>query len=131
MRKTETIRTKLVENMSNSKDFWKYILKIDSVSMPFSNTIDQAVGSERVSEIFLTKYKSLFNSVPTCDITDRINCSFCYQLCLMQCCSGVYNCLIDAGNAFDRVYWGKHFSTQIEKNVSFIFIRLIFDSYTS
>ena len=41
--------------------------KIDPVSKSFSNTIDQAVGSEDVSEIFLTKYKALFNSVPTGD----------------------------------------------------------------
>ena len=27
----------------------------------FTNTIDQTVGSEQVSEIFLTKYKTLFN----------------------------------------------------------------------
>ena len=33
----------------------------------FSNTIDHVVGSEEVSEIFLTKYKALFNSVPTSD----------------------------------------------------------------
>ena len=53
--------------MSNSKDFWKEIYKKDLVSKSFSNTIDQAVGSEQVSEIFLTKYKTLFTSLPTCD----------------------------------------------------------------
>ena len=63
-RTTETIRTKLAENMTNSKDFWREIKKIDPVSKSFSNTIDQAVGSEEVSEIFLTKYKALFNSYP-------------------------------------------------------------------
>ena len=57
--KTETIRTKLVENKSNSKDFWKQIVKIDPVSRSFCNTIDQAVGSEQVSEIFLTKYNPI------------------------------------------------------------------------
>ena len=43
------------------------IQKIDPVFKSFSNTIDQAVGSEEVSKIFLTKYKALFNSVPTSD----------------------------------------------------------------
>ena len=43
--------------------------------------------------------------------------------------SDIYSCLIDTSKAFDRVHWGKLFSTLIEKNVSFIFLRLIFDSY--
>ena len=37
--------------------------------------------------------------------------------------SDVYSCLIDASKAFDRVHWGKLFSTLIEKKVSFIFLR--------
>ena len=43
--------------------------------------------------------------------------------------SDVYSCLIDARKAFDRVHREKLFSTQIEKKVYFIFLRLIFDSY--
>ena len=43
--------------------------------------------------------------------------------------SDVYSRLIDTSKAFDRVHWGKLFSTLIEKKVSFIFLRLIFDSY--
>ena len=40
--------------------------------------------------------------------------------------SDVYGCL---SKAFDRVHWGKLFSILIEKKVSYIFLRLIFDSY--
>ena len=43
--------------------------------------------------------------------------------------SDVYSCPIDTSKDFDRVHWGKLFSTLIEKKVSFIFLRLIFDSY--
>ena len=43
--------------------------------------------------------------------------------------SDVYSCLIDESKAFDRVHWGKLFSTWIQKKVSFILHRLIFDSY--
>ena len=42
--------------------------------------------------------------------------------------SDVYSCLIDASKAFDRVHWGKLFSILIEKNVSYIFLRLILTS---
>ena len=41
----------------------------------------------------------------------------------------IYSCLVDARKDFDMVQRGKHFSTQTLKKVSFIFIRLIFDSY--
>ena len=45
------------------------INKIDTLELYLADlaAIDQAVGSEEVSEIFLTKYKALFNSVPTND----------------------------------------------------------------
>ena len=43
--------------------------------------------------------------------------------------SDVYSCLIDASKAFDRVHWGEHFSILIEKKLSYIFLRLVFDSY--
>ena len=66
---TKIIGTKLVDNMSksNSKDFWKELQKIDPASKSISNTVDQAVGPERITEKFLTKYEELFNSVPTSD----------------------------------------------------------------
>ena len=43
--------------------------------------------------------------------------------------SDVYSCLIDASKAFDRVHWGELFSLLIENKLSYIFIRLVFDSY--
>ena len=41
---TEIIRTKLADNMSNSKEFWKELQKIDPASKSISKTVDQAVG---------------------------------------------------------------------------------------
>ena len=43
--------------------------------------------------------------------------------------SDVYSCVIDASKAFDRVHWVICFSILIEKKVSYIFLRLIFDNY--
>ena len=44
-------------------------------------------------------------------------------------CSNVYSCLLDASKAFGRVHWGRLFKILIERKVSFLFIRLLFDSY--
>ena len=48
----ETTRTKLAENIANSKDFWRELSKIDAIPKSISNTIDQAVGPEKISDIF-------------------------------------------------------------------------------
>ena len=53
--------------MSYSKDFWKELQKIDPASKSISNTVDQVVGPEQITENILTKYEELFNSVPTFD----------------------------------------------------------------
>ena len=47
---TEIIRTKLADNMSNSKDFWKELQKIDPASKSISNTVDQAVRPEQITD---------------------------------------------------------------------------------
>ena len=65
---TEIIRTKLADNKSNSKDFWKELQKIDPASKSISNTVDQAVGPEQITDKFLTKYEELFNTVPTSNL---------------------------------------------------------------
>ena len=43
--------------------------------------------------------------------------------------SNVYSCLLDANKAFDRVHGGILFKIIIERKVSFLFIRLLLDSY--
>ena len=53
--------------MSNSKDFWKELQKIDPASKSISNTVNQAVGPGQITEKFLTKYEERFKSVPTSD----------------------------------------------------------------
>ena len=63
---TKIIRTKLAD-MLNSKDFWKELQKIDLASKSTSNTVDQAVGPEQITEKLYTKYEELFNTVPTSD----------------------------------------------------------------
>ena len=45
----------------------KELQKIDPASRSISNTVDQAVGPEQITEEFLTIYEDLFNSVQTSD----------------------------------------------------------------
>ena len=63
---TEIIRTKLAD-MSSSKDLWTELQKIDTAARSISNTVDQAVVPEQITDKFLTKCEQLFNSVPTSD----------------------------------------------------------------
>ena len=43
--------------------------------------------------------------------------------------SDVYCCLLDASKAFDKIHYGKLFSTLLQRNVNVYCIRLIVDSY--
>ena len=43
--------------------------------------------------------------------------------------NNVYSCLLEASKAFDRVHWGRLFKILLERKVSFIFRRLLLDSY--
>ena len=43
--------------------------------------------------------------------------------------SNVYCCLLDASKAFDKIHYGKLFSTLLQRNVNVYCIRLIVDSY--
>ena len=66
--KQEIQKRKLVENISNSKDFWSEILKINPSSKLISNTIDQANGNHEITQLFYHNYRSIYSKVPTDDI---------------------------------------------------------------
>ena len=60
-------KTKLANNIGNSKDFWQEIKKINPNARLTSNTIDEANGASEISKLFFNKYRSLYNRVPTSD----------------------------------------------------------------
>ena len=67
-RKTETIRTKLVEKHVKQQRFLeRNEKKLIQYQGHLAIQLIRRIGSEQVSEIFLTKYKTLFKSVPACD----------------------------------------------------------------
>ena len=43
--------------------------------------------------------------------------------------SNIYCCLLDASKAFDKIQYGKLFSTLLQRNINVYCIRLIVDSY--
>ena len=49
--KQEIQKRKSVENISNSKDFWSEIKKINPSSKLISNTIDQANGNHEITQL--------------------------------------------------------------------------------
>ena len=56
---------KLAENISSSTHFWKELKKISPANKVTTNVMDNAHGDKNVMELLLTKYKTLYNSVPT------------------------------------------------------------------
>ena len=66
--KQEIQKRKLIENISNSKDFWSEIIKINPSSKLISNTIDQANGNHEITQLFYHKYWSIYSKVTTDDI---------------------------------------------------------------
>ena len=66
--KQDIQKRKLVENISNSKDFSLEIKKIYPSSKLISNTIDQANGNHEITQLFYHKYRSIYSKVPTDDI---------------------------------------------------------------
>ena len=60
-------KQKLAENMSSSTNFWKELKKISPANKVTTNVMDNAHGDKNVMELLLTKYKTLYNSVPTRD----------------------------------------------------------------
>ena len=57
--------SKIVANLWNSKNFWTEIKKINPTSKAISSSIGEANGAKDISKLFLEKYRSLYNTVPT------------------------------------------------------------------
>ena len=61
--------------MSSSTHFWKELKKISPANKVTTNVMDNAHGDKNVMELLLTKYKTLYNSVPTSDDElQHLNC---------------------------------------------------------
>ena len=66
-RKQKHQRSKLAEHFYDPKMFWSEAAKISSAHIQLTNIIGKASGPEAISQFFLKKYKTLYNSVPTSD----------------------------------------------------------------
>ena len=64
-KKFETQKHKIAANLGNSKNFWTEIKKINPTGKAISNSIGGANGAKDITKLFLEKYRSLYNSVPT------------------------------------------------------------------
>ena len=80
-------KQKLAENMSSSSNLWKELKKISRANQVTTNVMDNAHGDKNVMELLLTKYKTLYNSVPTSDD----------ELQHLNCIIGHLNCIIGNG----------------------------------
>ena len=72
-------------NIANSKNFWTEIKKIHPTGKAISNSVGEANGAKDIYKLFLEKYRSLYNSVPTDEnelnsLRDVIDCNITEQI---------------------------------------------------
>ena len=60
-------KRKMAESVStnNQRDLWLETKKLTSIKMPSTHVVDGACSPEDISEVFVTKYETLFQSIPT------------------------------------------------------------------
>ena len=61
----EVQKQKIAETVRNSSQFWSKLKKINPSHRISTLKIDNAVGKVEIAELFVEKYKYLYNSVPT------------------------------------------------------------------
>ena len=50
---------------NNQRDLWLETKKLTSIKRPSTPVVDGACSSEDISEVFVSKYETLFQSIPT------------------------------------------------------------------
>ena len=72
-RERESIKSKMAESVSTNKqrDICVDTKKMLSGKKPSINSVDGACNSEAISEVFASKYESLFQGTPTEPVTVR------------------------------------------------------------
>lgn len=66
-KKLNNQKIKLAENISDPKEFWKELKKLNPANKITTETMDNVNGNENITNILYDKYKTLYNSVPTSD----------------------------------------------------------------
>ena len=56
-------KEKLTENFTNSKLFWNNVKNINPVNKTVPNVLDNKIGSQEITKLFVKKYKTLYTSV--------------------------------------------------------------------
>ena len=64
--KDQRIANKLATKVFNSRpnEFWNNVRRMKGNFTSLPNTIDRVTGSKNISELFASKYRDLYNSVP-------------------------------------------------------------------
>ena len=64
-------KRKMAESLStnNQRDLWLETKKLTSIKRPSTHAVDGACSPEDISEVFVSKYETLFQSTPT-DVND-------------------------------------------------------------
>ena len=66
-RECEAMKSKMAESVStnNQRDLWVETKKLVAGKKPSINTVDGACNPEEISEVFASKYETLFQGKPT------------------------------------------------------------------
>jgi len=60
----------LAECISNDTDIWRELKKINPRSRNMPTTVDEGRGRAEIAKLFVSKYETLYRSVPTTAATE-------------------------------------------------------------
>ena len=139
----ETRKLKLASTKCGSSDMWRELKKISPIAKNIPSTVDEACGGPEIAELFVEKYETLYNSVPTskkeldiirADIASVLGNSICNVdisvTIISKCVRKLKAGKRDGGHGFDSDHLING-SVKLFHMIRFLFNAMIVHGYTA